>query len=294
MPGSLSSAPTDPSSTEEASMVARRDAFAALHRQGCFLIPNPWDVGSARFLASLGFEALATTSGGMANGLGLADGDPALDLEAVLDHVGRIVGATDLPVNADFEDGHAADPAGVAANVARCVARGVAGLSIEDATGDPDRPLRSLEESVERVAAARSAIDASGAQVLLTARAECHLTGHPDPLDESLRRLEAYAEAGADVLYAPGPVDPAAIAAIVAVADGLPVNVLALAASPPVAELAELGVRRISLGSGLAKAAWGGLERAALAIRDTGDFSILTQGPATDLNALLRTRPDLG
>jgi 2-methylisocitrate lyase-like PEP mutase family enzyme len=270
---------------------ARRVAFARLHEQGCFVIPNPWDVGSARYLAQAGFEALATTSGGMAISLGMPDGDPALSVDMVLEHVARIVGATDLPVNADFEDGHAPDAAGVAANVARCVEAGVAGLSIEDSTGDRDHPLRSVEESVERVQAARAAIDASGAQVLLTARAECHLVGHPDPLAESQRRLAAYAEAGADVVYAPGPTDPAAIAELVAAAGATPLNVLALASGPGVAELADLGVRRISLGSGLARAAWGGLQRTTESILETGSFAALDQGPTIDLNGLMRAWP---
>ena len=187
-----------------AGFAARRLAFRALHQQGCFVIPNPWDPGSARYLRQLGFQALATTSAGLAFSRGLPDSSRAMPLDAVLGHIADIVSAVDLPVNADFESGYADDPDGVAASVRRCVATGVAGLSIEDATGDRARPLHDLPLAVERLAAARAAIDESGTGVLLTARAECFLVGHDDPLRESIRRLTAYAQAGADVLFAPG------------------------------------------------------------------------------------------
>ena len=172
---------------------ARREAFRALHSSGCFVIPNPWDVGTARYLRHLGFKALATTSAGLAFSQGLPDSDLAVPLEMVLRHIAEIGAATDLPVNADFESGYAADPGGVAQSVSLCVATGVAGLSIEDATGDRSKPLYDLPMAVERIKAARSAIDSSRTGVMLVGRAECFLTGHPDPLKESIRRLEAYA-----------------------------------------------------------------------------------------------------
>ena len=180
---------------------ARRRAFRALHASGCFVIPNPWDPGSARYLASLGFRALATTSSGAAWRHGKADG--AMSVDEVLAHLREMVDATDLPVNADFEAGHAADAAGVARNVLRAVATGVAGISIEDSTGDPDAPLRDISSAVERIRAARAAIDEAGGETLLVGRAENFIQGRPD-LDDTLRRLRAYAEAGADCLYAPG------------------------------------------------------------------------------------------
>src|SRR4051812_17630388 len=184
---------------------ARRTTFKKLHESGCFLIPNPWDVGTAMYLRHLGFKALATTSSGLSFSRGLPDTDWAVPLDMALDHIAEIVAATDLPVNADFESGYAHEPERVAENVRRCVETGVAGLSIEDSTGDKAKPLYDIELGVERIRAARAAIDASGADVLLTGRAECYLVGHADPLNESIRRLRAYAAAGADVLYAPGP-----------------------------------------------------------------------------------------
>src|ERR1700678_333365 len=181
---------------------ARGAAFRKLHESGCFVIPNPWDVGTARYLRHLGFKALATTSAGFAFSHGLPDS--AVARAAVLSHIAEIVEATDLPVNADFESGYAADPEGVAESVQLCVETGVAGISIEDATGDPSKPLYDLPAAVERMKAARMAIDESGVDVLLVGRAECFLTGHAEPLKEAIRRLEAYADAGADLLYAPG------------------------------------------------------------------------------------------
>ena len=268
----------------------RRAAFRALHAAGCFVMPNPWDIGSARWLEGLRFQALATTSSGFAFSRGLPDMDWAVPVEAVLVHVAEIAAATDLPVNADFESGYARDAAGVAANVAACVSTGVAGLSIEDATGEADRPLFPVAEAVERVRAARGAIDASGADVVLTARAECHLVGHPDPLPESIRRLKAYAEAGADVLYAPGLAAPQAIRAVVEAVAPTPVNVLVGAdIGLTVADLGALGVRRISVGSGLARAAWGGFSRAARLLAEEGRFTAFAEAqPFAELNGFFR------
>jgi len=250
----------------------RRSAFRRLHETGCFVIPNPWDVGTARYLGALGFAAVATTSAGFAFTRGLPDGKVPRD--AMLQHIAEIVSAVDLPVNADFESGYARQPEGVVENVRLCLATGVAGLSIEDATGDPGKPLYDVTLAVERIRAARAAIDGSGSGVLLTARAECYLVGVAGPLRESIRRLEAYAEAGADVLYAPGPRHRADIEAIVAAVRPKPVNILMSANTGlTVAGLAELGVRRISVGSALARAAWSGFIRAAKAIAANGQFT---------------------
>jgi 2-methylisocitrate lyase-like PEP mutase family enzyme len=252
----------------------RRADFARLHEAGCFVIPNPWDVGSARFLRHLGFRALATTSAGFQFSRGRADTVWGVPRDVVLAHVAEIAAATELPVNADFQSGYAQDLEGLAANVQLCVAAGVAGLSIEDATGDPREPLYDLAVAVRRIAAARAAIDGTGAQVLLTARAESYLVGHPQPLADVLRRLTAYAEAGADVLYAPGPRTPADLQAIVRAVSPRPVNVLVSAdLGLTVADLADLGVRRVSVGSALARAAWGGFIRAATAIAEDGSFA---------------------
>jgi 2-methylisocitrate lyase-like PEP mutase family enzyme len=256
----------------ETSIADRRRAFRRLHDSGCFVIPNPWDAGSARCLQRLGFKALATTSAGTAWTNGVPDG--AAGLEATLANVRAIVGATDLPVNADFESGFASTPEGVAANVATCVAAGVAGLSIEDSTGRPGEPLYALPVAVERLRAARAAIDATQTGVLLVGRAECYLTGHPDPLAESIRRLTAYAEAGADVLFAPGVVTRDDIAAIVSAVAPRPVNVVVSRnIGLTVADLAALGVRRISVGGALARAAWTAFTRAAQTIAEDGAFT---------------------
>jgi 2-methylisocitrate lyase-like PEP mutase family enzyme len=265
-------------------------AFRRLHEGGCFVIPNPWDIGTARYLGHLGFKALATTSSGFAFSRGLPDTDWAVPRDAMLGHIAEIVAATSLPVNADFESGYAHDPEGVAENVRLCVETGVAGLSIEDATGDPERPLYDLAYAVDRIRAARAAIDRTGSGVLLTARAECYLVGHPDPLPESLRRLAAYAEAGADVLYAPGPTRPEDIRAIVAAAAPKPVNVLVSSAvGLTVADLAGLGVRRISVGSALARAAWGGFMRAAEALAREGRFDAFAENRSfSEINAFFR------
>ena len=240
----------------------RRAGFRQLHESGCFIIPTPWDVGSAQALEKLGFKALATTSSGFAWSRGRPD--HAMGVDAVLAHCRDIVEATGLPVNVDFEDGHARDLDGLARNVRRCIDTGVAGLSIEDSTGDPAQPLYDFDEAVARMRAARAAIDASGEDVLLVGRAECFLVGHPDPLNESLKRLVAYAQAGADCLYAPGGGTSEQIAAIVQAVAPKPVNVLVgRPAAYSLADLAKLGVRRVSVGGALAGAAWGGFLRAA-------------------------------
>jgi 2-methylisocitrate lyase-like PEP mutase family enzyme len=262
----------------------KRAAFRRLHESGCFVLPNPWDVGSARYLQGLGFQALASTSSGAAWSLGAPDN--GLPLEAALAHVRTLVEATDLPLNADFEGGFARHPEGVAQNVARCLATGVAALSIEDSTGDPARPLYDLPAAVERMQAARAAIDGAGGDALLVGRAECFLTHHPDPLAEAIRRLGAYAAAGADVLYAPGLKSREEIAAVVAAVAPKPLNVLALPAMGlGVADLAALGVRRISLGGSLARAAWAGFLRAAREIAGAGTFTALAEAaPSAELN----------
>ncbi len=234
------------------------------------MIPNPWDIGSARYLHQLGFPALATTSAGFAFLRGLPDAEVPRDM--MLGHIAEMVATVDLPVNADFESGYANEPEGVAENVRLCVATGVAGLSIEDATGDHQRPLYELPLAVDRIKAARSAIDASQSGVLLTGRAECYLVGHAEPLKESIRRLQAYADA--DVLYAPGLRTREDIQAIVNAVSPKPVNVLMGSnIGVNVAELAEIGVRRISVGSSLARAAWTGLIRAAKLIATEGSFA---------------------
>lgn len=251
---------------------ARREAFKALHSSGCFVIPNPWDTGTSRYLRHLGYKALATTSAGLAFSQGLPDSE-AVPRDVVLRHMAEIVAATDLPVNADFESGYADNPDGVALSVALCVATGVAGLSIEDATGDRSNPLYDLPMAVERLKAARSAIDASNSGVMLVGRAECFLTGHPDPLKESIRRLEAYASAGADVLYAPGVRTREDIQAVVRAVHPKPVNVLmGWNTGLKVADLAEIGVRRISVGSSLSRVAWTAFIRAAKTIAQEGSF----------------------
>jgi 2-methylisocitrate lyase-like PEP mutase family enzyme len=264
---------------------ARRTAFRKLHESGCFLIPNPWDAGSAHALAALGFKALATTSSGFA--WSRAHADNTMDVEAVLTHCREIVEATDLPVNADFEDGHARDIDGLKKNVARCVETGVAGLSIEDSTGDPSQPLYDFGEAVARMRAARAAIDATGEDVMLIGRAECFLTGHADPLNESLKRLRAYADAGADCLYAPGAGKPEQVRAIVDAVAPKPVNVLVgRPASYTLADLAGLGVRRVSVGGALAGAAWGGFLRAARELAE-GRFDGFAENAAhAELNNL--------
>jgi methylisocitrate lyase len=260
--------------------------FRDLHASGCFVMPNPWDAGSARVLAQLGFPALATTSAGMAWSLGLPDNQVAL--EPVLAHLHAIAGAVDVPVNADFEGGFAVEPEQVAANVSRAAATGVAGLSIEDSTGDVEDPLFPFALAVDRVRAARQAIDASGTGVLLTGRSEGFIAGRPD-LAETIRRLVAYAEAGAECLYAPGIRTAEEIGAVVRAVAPRPVNVLAFSDFTTVADLAKLGVRRISVGGALARTAWGGFMAAAREIAEQGTFGRLAQGlPSAELNSRLR------
>lgn len=247
--------------------------FRELHQSGCFVIPNPWDVGSAIQLAALGFPALATSSAGYAFTRGLPDSPQALGLDDVLAHVREIVSATQLPVSADFQAGYAEDSRGIEASVRRCIETGVAGFSIEDATGHAAAPLFDVSQAAERVAAARAAIDTSGRDVMLTARAECHLVGHPDALQESIRRLRAYADAGADVLFAPGLPDAHAIREVVAAVAPKPVNVLiGKSMGLRVSELAALGVRRISVGSALSRVAWTAFRHAAKALAEHGRF----------------------
>jgi 2-methylisocitrate lyase-like PEP mutase family enzyme len=266
----------------------RRSEFRALHASGCFAIPNPWDPGSARALQQLGFHALATTSAGYAFSRGLPDQVDALAVDDVLDHLAEIVAAVDLPVNADFQAGYSDSAAGVAANVARCVETGVCGLSIEDSTVNEERPLYELGDAVERIAAARGAIDGTGADVLLTARAECFLVAHPDPLQEAIRRLRAYSEAGADVLFAPGVSARDDIAAIVRAVAPKPVNVLISGdVGLTLGDLAELGVRRVSVGSAFARVAWGAFLRAARSLAQEGSFAGLDgAAPFAQLNAM--------
>lgn len=254
--------------------IDHRARFRALHVSGCFVMPNPWDAGSALYLRHLGFKALASTSGGFAFSRGLPDSEAALPRDAVLGHLAELVACAGLPINADFQSGYGRTPVEVGESVRLCVATGVAGLSIEDATGVSERPLFEIPEALDRLRAARAAIDESGSGVLLTARAECYLTGHANPLRESIRRLQAYSEAGADVLYAPGPRDRADIEAIVAALAPKPVNVLmSVNTGLRVQDVAELGARRISVGSSLARAAWTGFMRAAEAIASEGSFS---------------------
>ena len=262
----------------------KRVAFRRLHETGCFVMPNPWDAGSARYLQHLGFPALATTSAGAAFAMGLPDNGVPRD--AILDHIRAIVDATERPVNADFEAGFAPDPEGVAANVRLCCETGVAGLSIEDSTGDASRPLYERALAVERIRAAREVTEEAG--VVLTARAECFVVGRPD-LDDVLRRLTAYAAAGADCLYAPGLQTREQIRAVVEAMAPKPVNVLGGRGNLAVGALAELGVRRVSVGSALARMAWGGFMRAAGEIARAGTFEALVDAvPYTELDAFFR------
>lgn len=253
------------------SVEEKRAAFKALHQQGCFIIPNPYDVGTARMLEGLGFKALATTSSGFAWTQGLPDGE-RVTREATLAHLRTLAAATDLPMNADFESGYSKDAAGVAESVRMAVATGVAGLSIEDATGDPANPLRSIEESVRRIKAARAAIDETGGDTMLVGRAENFIVGRPD-LADAIARLKAYSEAGADCLYAPGIKTRDEITAVVKAVAPKPVNLLVYAKSEfTLADVAAMGVRRISVGGALARSAWGGFLRAARLMAAEGKF----------------------
>jgi 2-methylisocitrate lyase-like PEP mutase family enzyme len=265
----------------------KRRRFRALHESGCFVIPNPWDVGSARWLQSMDFKALATTSAGFAWSRGHADN--GVTREMALAHLAEMAAATDLPLNADFEGGFAPDPTGVAHNVRLAVDTGVAGLSIEDSTGDAARPLYTIDAARERIRAARRAIDERGGDTLLVGRAECFLVGWPN-LDETIARLKAYADAGADCLYAPGLRSREQIAAVVQAVAPKPLNVLVGWASDlTVADLAALGVRRISVGGALARSAWGGFLRAAKLLAEQGRFDGFADAAAgKDLDAFFR------
>lgn len=263
--------------------------FRTLHESGCFVLPNPWDIGTAIYLEHLGFEALATTSAGFAFSRGKPDGGVPRD--EMLAHIREIVKATALPVNADFHGGYADEAEDVAANVQICVETGVAGLSIEDSTGRSDCPLYEKKLAIERIRAARSTIETSKSGVILTGRCEAWLVGAPNPLNTAIDRLTAYAEAGADCLYAPGVSDPHEIAQIVNAVAPKPVNVLVSGFNHQLtlSELADLGVRRISVGSGLALAAWGAFFRAAQEIKTNGAFNLLADSaPSADLNELFR------
>jgi 2-methylisocitrate lyase-like PEP mutase family enzyme len=266
-------------------------AFRALHESGCFVMPNPWDVGSAVFLHHLGFKALATTSSGMAFARGLPDAVGAVSRDVVLAHVRDLAAATPLPVNADFQEGHADDPEGVAENVTLCVQTGAAGLSIEDASGDSAAPLYERSLAVERIRAARRAIDATGIPVVLTARCEAYLVKDPDAARISIDRLVAFADAGADCLFAPGVRDVDTISAMVRAVAPRPVNVIVTSPGLTVAQLADLGVRRISVGSALCRVAWGAFMRAARDLFTTGTFdSLSTAATFPELDSLFRPR----
>jgi 2-methylisocitrate lyase-like PEP mutase family enzyme len=253
------------------SIADKRKTFHRLHESGCFVIPNPWDVGSARYLQGLGFKALATTSSGFAWSHGHADGRMSRD--RVLDHLTDMVEATNLPINADFENGFATDVEALADSVRLAVQSGVAGLSIEDSTGNAAAPLFDLDTAVERMRTARKAIDKAGADTMLIGRAECFLVGQPD-IDVTIARLKAYANAGADCLYAPGIKTPEHISAVVAAVAPKPVNLLiGFGADLTLTQFANLGVRRISVGGALARSAWGGFMRAAKLIIEEGRFN---------------------
>jgi 2-methylisocitrate lyase-like PEP mutase family enzyme len=246
--------------------------FRTLHESGCFVIPNPWDPGAAKALAHLGFRALATTSSGFAWSMGRHDN--GVTLEEALTHFRAVAASVPVPLNADFEGGFAAEPEAVARNVTLAVATGIAGLSIEDSRRDAANPLYDLSQAVERVRAARRAIDESGTGVLLTGRAEGFIVGRPD-LAETIRRLTAYAEAGAECLFAPGIRAKTDIAAVVRAVAPRPVNVLVSSDFTTVAEMAQAGVRRISVGGALARTAWTGFLQAAREIAEHGTFAAL-------------------
>ena len=269
--------------TSSSSIADRRRTFRTLHESSCFVIPNPWDVGSTRYLQSLGFKALATTSAGFAFSQGLPDAGVPRDM--MLTHIREIVAAADVPVNADFEGGYAHDPAGVAESVRLCVATGVSGLSIEDATGDKDHPLYDVSHAVARMRAARTAIDKAGGDVMLTGRCEGFLVGRPD-LDEAIARLKAYSEAGADCLYAPGIRTREQIAAVVKAVAPKPVNFLNSGSFGfTVSDLAALGVRRISVGGSLARVGWTAFIRAARGIAEGSFEGFAGTMPNAELNA---------
>jgi len=260
-------------------MTEKIEAFRRLHESGCFVMPNPWDIGSAVVLEQMGFKALATTSAGFA--WTQARPDNGVRRDDMLEHLRQIAAAVDVPVNADFENGYADEPHGVAVNVKLAAATGIAGLSIEDSTGNPGEPLYAFELAVERVRAARQAIDESGTGVVLTGRSEGFVVGRPD-LEETIRRLQAYAGAGADCLYAPRIETTEQVSAIVAEVSPKPVNLLVSAPFITVAEAADLGVRRISIGGTLARAAWAGVLAAADEIATEGLFTRFVDLPNVD------------
>jgi len=265
----------------------KRQTFRKLHEGGCFVLSNPWDVGSARYLQGLGFKALASTSAGYAFTRGLPDSAVGRDL--MLAHLRELCAGVDVPINADFEGGYAHEPERVSENVRLCIETGVAGLSIEDSTGDPDQPLYDLDTAVARIRAARAAIDRAGGDTVFTGRTECFLVGRPD-LDEAIQRLKAYAGAGADCLYAPGIRTREQIDAVVNAVAPRPVNVLISAAlGMTVPDLAALGVRRVSVGSALARVGWGAMIRSAKQMIDDGRFdSFADAAPHPELNAFFR------
>jgi 2-methylisocitrate lyase-like PEP mutase family enzyme len=264
----------------------RRRVFRRLHESGCFVMPNPWNLGSARLLARLGFPALATTSAGFAWSQGRPDN--GVSLEEVLAHLQSIAHGVELPINADFEGGFATEPGAVHANVTAATATGIAGLSIEDSTGDAANPLFEFTLAVERIRAARQAVEESGTGVLLTGRSEGFIVGHPD-LAETIRRLTAYADAGADCLYAPGIRAKADILTVVKAVAPKPVNVLVSGPFTTVTELADAGVRRISVGGALARTAWTNFLGAAKEIIEQGTFSGLANAVGSaELNERFR------
>ena len=266
------------------SVAEKRAEFRRLHESGCFVLPNPWDIGSAKMLQQLGFKALASTSAGFAWSIGRADNKVTCD--DVIAHLTELCAAIDLPVNADFEGGFANEPDKVAANVTRGIATGVAGLSIEDSTGDKAQPLYDIKLATERIRASRAAIDASGSDVMLVGRCESFFVGSGD-LKDVVTRLVAYAEAGADCLYAPGIRTKEQISEVIKAVHPKPVNVLVGWPGPSVGELAQLGVRRISIGGALARVAWGGVMRAAKEIAEQGTFAAFADGyPGGELNKL--------
>jgi len=269
------------------------EKFRELHESGCFVLPNPWDAGSAIYLEHLAFKAVATTSAGFAFSKGLPDGAAFVSRDMMLEHFREISAATSLPVNADFQNGYADDSENVAANVKLCIATGVAGFSIEDNSGQGDNPLYDFDLAVERVKAARAAIDSSNSRVVLTARCEAFLVGDANPLRTSIDRLVAFADAGADCLYAPGATTADENAQIVKAVAPKPVNVLISSnnCDLTLAQLADLGARRISVGGALARAAWGGFLRAAKEIKDLGSFAAFADAtPFGELHGLFLKR----
>lgn len=268
------------------SIADKRREYRRLHESGCFVIPNPWDIGTARYLQGIGFKALATTSAGYAFAVGRADN--AVPRDMMLAHIAELAAASDLPINADYENGYAHEPQGVAENVRLCVETGVAGLSIEDSTGDAAKPLYDFDYAVARVKAARAAIDKTGGDTVFTARAECFLVGVTD-LDETIRRLKAYAAAGADCLYAPGLRTREQFEAVVKAVAPKPINALiGFPSEMKVADFAAIGVRRISVGGALARAAWGGMIRTAKLLAEGSFAGFADAASGADLNNFFR------